>query len=120
MSLLEPSEALRRQIVRDRSFPVRQIVSTARILMPKATSRKTRRRKRRTTKASATKPRVAKTHENDSALRRTLVVDIGGSGIKATVLNDLAKPITERLRRESPSWACQAWSWTSLWGSPMN
>jgi polyphosphate glucokinase len=40
--------------------------------------------------------------ENGSS-RRTLVVDVGGSGIKATVLNDLAKPVTERLRRESPA-----------------
>jgi hypothetical protein len=37
--------------------------------------------------------------ENSSPLRRTLVVDVGGSGIKATVLNDLGKPLSERLRR---------------------
>ena len=50
----------------------------------------------------AKKPSV-KEREESPPLRRTLVVDVGGSGIKATVLNDLAKPVTERLRRESPA-----------------
>ena len=52
-------------------------------------------------------PKVAKTRnggkEPEEKSTRTLVVDVGGSGIKATVLNDLAKPISERLRRESPA-----------------
>jgi polyphosphate glucokinase len=33
---------------------------------------------------------------------KTLVVDIGGTGIKATVLNDLSRPVGQRLRRETP------------------
>lgn len=33
---------------------------------------------------------------------RTLVVDVGGTGIKATLLNDLGKPVGERIRRETP------------------
>jgi len=36
-------------------------------------------------------------------LLRTLVVDVGASGIKATLLNDLGKAIGERLRRDTPS-----------------
>lgn len=36
-------------------------------------------------------------------LRRTLVVDIGASGIKATLLNDLGKAVGDRLRRDTPS-----------------
>jgi polyphosphate glucokinase len=63
--------------------------------MPKEKSRKNGKSKE---KESGAHP-----EENGSGLRRTLVVDIGGSGIKATVLNDLAKPVTERLRRESPA-----------------
>jgi polyphosphate glucokinase len=52
----------------------------------------------------ANKPKTnVKEREESPPLRRTLVVDVGGSGIKATVLNDLAKPVTERLRRESPA-----------------
>ncbi len=35
--------------------------------------------------------------------RRTLVVDVGGSGIKATLLNDLGKGVGERVRRDSPA-----------------
>jgi polyphosphate glucokinase len=41
--------------------------------------------------------------ENGSGLRRTLVVDVGGSGIKAALLNDLGKAVGERLRRDSPA-----------------
>ena len=65
--------------------------------MPKTKSRKS-------TKAqnSASKGAVVNADENDSSQRRTLVVDVGGSGIKATVLNDLGKSVSERLRRESP------------------
>ena len=38
-----------------------------------------------------------------SDLPRTLVVDVGASGIKATLLNDLGKAIGERLRQDTPS-----------------
>ncbi len=41
--------------------------------------------------------------ENGMGQRRTLVVDVGGSGIKATLLNDLGKAVSDRLRRDSPS-----------------
>lgn len=34
---------------------------------------------------------------------RTLVVDIGGTGIKATLLNDLSRPVGDRVRRDTPS-----------------
>jgi len=70
--------------------------------MPKESSRKTDKAK------SGTKPRAAKrrngkqSDENGSS-RRTLVVDVGGSGIKATLLNDLGKAVSERLRRDSPA-----------------
>ncbi|NEO29766.1 MAG: ROK family protein [Symploca sp. SIO3C6] len=40
------------------------------------------------------------TQENDSI--RTLTVDIGGSGIKVIVLDETGKPITERLRKDTP------------------
>ena len=66
--------------------------------MPKT---KTRKDPKPTTQAR--KPSTSKADESDSSLRRTLVVDVGGSGIKATVLNDLGKPLSERLRRESPA-----------------
>jgi polyphosphate glucokinase len=33
---------------------------------------------------------------------RTLVVDVGATGIKATLLNDLGRPVEERVRRETP------------------
>jgi polyphosphate glucokinase len=62
--------------------------------MPKATSRKAGKAKNGDDKEP---------EENGSNLRRTLVVDVGGSRIKATVLNDLGKPVSERLRRESPA-----------------
>lgn len=61
--------------------------------MPKEKSRKNGK-----SKESASQP-----EENGAALRRTLVIDIGGSGIKATVLNDLGKAVSERLRRDSPA-----------------
>src|SRR5262249_9684400 len=54
-------------------------------------------------KGSTGKAGASKSDEVDSNLRRTLVVDVGGSGIKATLLNDLGKPISERLRRDSPA-----------------
>ncbi len=65
--------------------------------MPKEKSRKTRSVKRSTNTANSAN------QNNEASLRRTLVVDVGGSGIKATVLNDLGKPLSERLRRESPA-----------------
>jgi polyphosphate glucokinase len=34
---------------------------------------------------------------------RTLVIDIGATGIKATLLNDLRQPLRQRMRRETPS-----------------
>ena len=49
------------------------------------------------------KPSTINADENDLSQRRTLVVDVGGSGIKATVLNDLGKSVSERLRRDSPT-----------------
>jgi polyphosphate glucokinase len=54
------------------------------------------------------RPNKAKTDHKDSdgngvGQRRTLVVDVGGSGIKATLLNDLGKAVGDRLRRDSPS-----------------
>jgi polyphosphate glucokinase len=33
---------------------------------------------------------------------RTLVIDVGASGIKAMLLNDLGRPVGERVRRETP------------------
>lgn len=33
---------------------------------------------------------------------RTLVIDVGGTGIKATLINDLGMPIGHRVRRETP------------------
>jgi polyphosphate glucokinase len=55
-------------------------------------------------KIPRTKPRIdrERSHEN-GASRRTLVVDVGGSGIKGTLLNDLGKAVGERVRRDSPS-----------------
>ena len=64
-------------------------------------SRKPAKTKNGMSKDTAGKPGESKPGEADS--RRTLVIDVGGSGIKATVLNDLAKPLSERLRRESPA-----------------
>src|SRR5690349_7670914 len=64
-------------------------------------SRKPGKTKNGTSKQGAAKPVDSKQRETDS--RRTMVIDVGGSGIKATVLNDLAKPLSERLRRESPA-----------------
>jgi sugar (pentulose or hexulose) kinase len=34
---------------------------------------------------------------------RTLVIDIGGTGIKAMLLNDSRRPLGQRKRRETPS-----------------
>jgi len=44
-------------------------------------------------------PPAAQTQEDPP---KTLVVDIGATGIKATVLNDLSRPVGQRLRRETP------------------
>lgn len=33
---------------------------------------------------------------------RTLVIDVGGTGIKATLINDLGMPIRQRVRRDTP------------------
>lgn len=66
-------------------------------------SRKPRKSRNSTSTPTAGKSGDNKVDESDSSGRRTLVVDVGGSGIKATVLNDLAKPVSERVRRESPA-----------------
>lgn len=63
--------------------------------MPKAKSRKISKAEN-----SANKGATNKANKNDA--RRTLVIDVGGSGIKATLLNDLGKAVSERLRRDSP------------------
>jgi polyphosphate glucokinase len=60
-------------------------------------------RKPSKTKVSTVKAGDGKPEEADSSQRRTLVIDVGGSGIKATLLNDLGKSISDRLRRESPA-----------------
>jgi len=44
-----------------------------------------------------------KSGQTEPDLRRTLVVDVGASGIKTTLLNDLGKAVGERLRRDTPS-----------------
>ncbi|WP_083448237.1 ROK family protein [Nitrospira moscoviensis] len=47
--------------------------------------------------------RAAKTSARpDGEPVRTLVIDVGASGIKATLLNDLGRPVGERVRRETP------------------
>ena len=77
--------------------------------MPKEkTPEKAREKRRKVTKTTKTKAGTGKTNggkpeEADLSQRRTLVVDVGGSGIKAMLLNDLGKSVSERLRRESPS-----------------
>ncbi|HEX6950185.1 MAG TPA: ROK family protein [Nitrospira sp.] len=73
--------------------------------MPKGNSReKKRRRVSKTRKAKSSTSRGGTINaDEDSSQRRTLVVDVGGSGIKATLLNDLGKSVSERLRRESPA-----------------
>jgi polyphosphate glucokinase len=40
---------------------------------------------------------------NGNDLPRTLVMDVGGSGIKATLVNDLGKVVGERLRHDTPA-----------------
>ncbi len=52
--------------------------------------------KKRTTKKTATKP------TRSTSGRKTLAFDIGGSGLKASVLNDKGDMITERIRVETP------------------
>lgn len=47
-----------------------------------------------------TPPTTAKPEAEEP--HRTLVVDVGGTGIKAALLNDLGRPVRERLRRETP------------------
>ena len=73
--------------------------------MPKGNSREKKRRKvSKTRKAKSSTSRGGTINaDEDSSQRRTLVVDVGGSGIKATLLNDLGKSVSERLRRESPA-----------------
>ena len=74
--------------------------------MPKGNSREKKRgkvSKTRKAKSSTSRGGTINANENDSSQRRTLVVDVGGSGIKATLLNDLGKSVSERLRRDSPS-----------------
>jgi polyphosphate glucokinase len=46
---------------------------------------------------------VKKGGSGETDLRRTLVVDVGASGIKAALLNDLGKAVGERMRRETPA-----------------
>ena len=36
-------------------------------------------------------------------MTRTLAIDIGGTGLKATILDDKGKPLHERVRVETPS-----------------
>jgi polyphosphate glucokinase len=74
--------------------------------MPKEkTPEKGREKSRKVTKTKGGSGKVGagKPTEADSSQRRTLVVDVGGSGIKAMLLNDLGKSVSERLRRESPA-----------------
>jgi len=74
--------------------------------MPKEkTPEKAREKSRKVTKTKADtgKANGGKPEEVDLSQRRTLVVDVGGSGIKAMLLNDLGKSVSERLRRESPA-----------------
>src|SRR5581483_11613475 len=40
--------------------------------------------------------------EKEAAPIRTLAVDIGGTGIKMVVLNELGHPVTERVRVKTP------------------
>ena len=68
--------------------------------MPKESSRKTDKAKSGTKPPAAKRRNVKQSDENGSS-RRTLVVDVGGSGIKATLLNDLGKAVSERLRAGS-------------------
>lgn len=63
-----------------------------------ATPRKKRLRILNASPHRATPPSKPEAEER----RRTLVVDVGGTGIKATLLNDLGRPVGERLRRETP------------------
>jgi polyphosphate glucokinase len=70
--------------------------------MPKENSRKTDKAKSGAKQPASNRPDAKQSDENGSS-RRTLVVDVGGSGIKATLLNDLGKSVSERLRRESPA-----------------
>lgn len=65
--------------------------------MPKEKSRQTRKVIRSASKAMAVH------HDENDLSRRTLVVDVGGSGIKATLLNDLGKAVSDRVRRDSPA-----------------
>ena len=61
--------------------------------MPHASSKKKKRR------ISCHTPLVA----SDSTTGiRTMAVDIGGSGVKAMLLDEAGKPLTERLRAKTP------------------
>jgi polyphosphate glucokinase len=53
-------------------------------------------------KTQKTKRVPSRLADNGSS-RRTLVVDVGGTGIKATLLNDLGKAVSDRIRRDSPA-----------------
>lgn len=46
--------------------------------------------------------RNLRARRTDEEPGRTLVIDIGGTGIKATLLNDLGRPVGHRVRRETP------------------
>ena len=51
----------------------------------------------------AQKPRrIASARDENGSSIRTLVVDVGGSGIKAILLNELGKAVGDRVRRDSP------------------
>src|SRR5271170_4328337 len=45
---------------------------------------------------------AANRNGKNPALPRTLAVDVGGTGIKAIILNDAGKPLTERSRIDTP------------------
>jgi len=57
--------------------------------------------KGKTQKTQKVKTVTSTPDENGSSIR-TLVVDVGGSGIKAILLNDLGKAVGDRVRRDSP------------------
>ena len=49
-----------------------------------------------------TKSHAVATRSVEEEPGRTLVVDVGGTGIKATLVNDLGRPVGHRIRRETP------------------
>ncbi|MGA2905803.1 MAG: ROK family protein [Candidatus Korobacteraceae bacterium] len=65
--------------------------------MPDAASSKKSKKKK---KPSSTAPEVATASAQGI---RTLAVDIGGSGVKAMLLDEAGKPLTDRLRAKTPN-----------------